>query len=844
MGLFSKKKISKNGLSDDNAYDNSSGILPVEVEPEDDFWDFSPMNVQNHCEHGLTASEILGQNEEQPEQIDNNKVIVAPSERLFERMVNNSAEIKEEVILNEDLVIKRDISISEELNGIIEKISSSNKETLNSVVPQVTQEIELEETADEEKTEKKKKNAFDTGVFKRFFLDENGKSAEVEKKPLYTLDSVETILAQAEKNAEMKAISLTTPITAPDEIEMSSSPQEFHYYADEDTTNLKAIDDEFCDTVYAPLEQQKTSKAAAKPKREKVKFKVSFDNDSKACNEDEYNCLDDAKRIRENLKKRSGKIGLRLFLSLLVELVAILFLFVIDQSFVSKPVLNLIATILLCVINVRMLAGFSGIFKSEKQAELPLAFAMCAALIHSIFNAVNTQIEMPYLCLLLGLLLTFSLIGKRDKYKRIFRNFRTIANNKEKFAVDLISDQNARTMAGDSIDGDVLLAAGRKTVNVNDFIKHSYSPAPYGKIIPICSFIAFSAAAIIFGVSFYLFGNAAMSLTAFALTIILGCPVFVTLISTLPLWLTAKKLGYYNAMLAGHSSAETLSQVNAVAVDCFDIFPKGSVQLGGIKPLSPNKLDETILYAAVLCEAANNPLAPVFRKIANTAHEEPKSPLSDSIKYEYRMGLSGWVNDCQLLIGNRTLMEAHSVAIPPLETDRTLLEKGYFPVYVARDGDACVLLAVCYKPNSEITYELRRLCNKGITIIVNSNDPNITDDMICDYFGLYKECVKVMRTDGTLAYKTSTNYQESTSAHAAYTHSICGLLGAVSAAGKVKSLTAIMSVLYIIFSVLGIAVTAVLTFYGNIGGITTVYALLLQLLGVLCAMLPPYISRP
>lgn len=875
MGLFSRKKSSKQGLSDDNAYDDVTGILPFETADEDDFWNFSPVNIQAPTRHGLTANEILGKESEssdiKPDSAEEDELPVAPSQKLFERMVINSANVEKEPqikpqqektqIIKEDIPAKKDISLTAELNGLIEQISISNKETLkaagvSTALPADTEIVEdtsaaaLNEQPAESNTAQEKP-AFDSNSFKRFFFDENGKSAAVEKKPLYSLDSVETILAEAEKNADKNVDSFILDKNTAnkcEDIEMQSAQQEFHYYADEDTANFKAFDDGAFDTVYSPIENTKAAEPAKtnqKTKRENTKFKVSIDDEQEPTANFEYNCIDDATRIKEYLKKRSGKTGLRLFLSLLIEIAAFLFLFVIAQTFVAKPIINLVVTILLCVVNFNMFAGFGGIFNKEKQSELPLAFAMYAAIIHSVCVILLAANDVPYFCLLLGLLQIFALIGKRNKYKRIFRNFRTISNNGEKYAIDLISDQNAaRTMAGDSIEGDILLAAGRKTVNVNDFIKHSYSPQPHGKIIPICSYIALAAAAILFGVTLYLSGDASLALTAFSLVVLLGCPLSVTLVDTLPLWLAAKKLGYYHAMLAGHSSAQALSQVNAVAVDCQDIFPKGCVQLGGIKPLSPNKLDETILYAAVLCEAIGNPLSPVFRKIADTSQEEPASPHSDSIKYEYRMGLSGWVNDCQLLIGNRTLMEAHSVSIPPLEADRAILQKGYFPVYVARDGVACVLLAISYKPNSEITYELRRLCNNGITLLINSNDPNITSDMICDYFGLYKECVKVMRTDGTRVYKESTNYQESTSACAAYTHSVCGLVGAITAASKVKSLTAIMSVIYIIFSVLGISLTAMLAITGNISGITTVYALLLQLLGILCAYLPPYISRP
>lgn len=856
MAWFSKKDKNKSGLSDDHAYDNErTNILPFEADEDDDFWDFSPLEIKAPQSNSLTANEILGK-EEKSEQSEISAQ-ESPAQRLLERMENSTEPAKSEPEIKPQVPTekKSDLSLTAELKGIIEKISMSNKETLDAVsiggtLPEESvdkspaDDFIISQEPQQEK-EEPQKATFDTGVFKRFFYDEDGKRADQNKKPKYVLDSVETILAEAEKNADKNVDTFfASKLAETEDLPMQPANQEFHYYADEDTANFRAVDDTAPDTVYSPVEQTKTAKASQKAKKERPKFNVSIGTEAELSSAFEYNCLDDAPAIKERLKKHSGKTGLRLFLTLLVEIIAVVFLFIAQQSFITNTAINLIATALLCLINLNMLSGFAGLVNKDKQTELPLAFAMCAALIHAVCTFVLAANDAPYLSLLLGLLQIFALIGKRDKYKRIFRNFRTISNNDEKFALDIISDQTAgHAMAGDSIEGDVLLAAGRKTVNVNDFIKHSYSPQPNTKVFPICAYISLFVAACVFGATIYMTGNTINALTGFALTVLLGCPLSVTLIGNLPLWLAAKKLGYYHAMLAGHSSAAALSEVNAVAVDCHDIFPKGSVQLGGIKPLSPNKLDETILYAAVLCEAINNPLAPVFRKIANTS-EQPATPPSDSIKYEYRMGISGWVNDCQLLIGNRTLMEAHSVTIPPLEADRTILKKGYFPVYVARDGVACVLLAIKYKPNSEITYELRRLCNNGVTLLVNSNDPNITSDMLCDYFGLYEECVRVMRSDGTLAYKESTNYQESTSACAAYTNSVCGLLGAVTAASKIKSLTTTMLVIHIIFAVLGIALSAVLTVMGSISITTTVYALLLQMLGMLCTCLPPYASRP
>ena len=116
--------------------------------------------------------------------------------------------------------------------------------------------------------------------------------------------------------------------------------------------------------------------------------------------------------------------------------------------------------------------------------------------------------------------------------------------------------------------------------------------------------------------------------------------------------------------------------------------------------------------------------------------------------------------------------------------------------------------------------------------------------MLCDYFGLYEDCVKVIRTGASMALKKCTNYQESTSAYGAFGKSVCGLAAAVTASNKVKSLTKIMSALQVITSVLGIVITAGLVISGHAGLLSLAYAAVFQLLTLIVTVLPPYLSRP
>ena len=46
------------------------------------------------------------------------------------------------------------------------------------------------------------------------------------------------------------------------------------------------------------------------------------------------------------------------------------------------------------------------------------------------------------------------------------------------------------------------------------------------------------------------------------------------------------------------------------------------------------------------------------------------------VKYEDKMGLSGWIGDNTILIGNRNLMQGHNIPVPPVTVDQKILRAG------------------------------------------------------------------------------------------------------------------------------------------------------------------------
>jgi cation transport ATPase len=345
---------------------------------------------------------------------------------------------------------------------------------------------------------------------------------------------------------------------------------------------------------------------------------------------------------------------------------------------------------------------------------------------------------------------------------------KTVAGPGEKIALRLIDEQAITfAMAKTAIDGDVLLAAPQKTDAVDDFMKYS----TYGKFLngkmPIIVAASLIFAALLGIASYSYFESVENGLYAAAASLLICASPVLFFIDDLPFYRASKKLFARRSCLAGKMGAQTIENANAVVLNAADIFPSGTVTLHDIKVLNDNDMEDTLIRASVLAESANSPLAPIFKKITKSSNVE-KYPDSDTVKYEDRMGISGWVDNRLLFIGNRTLMEAHGIEVPSLEVDKKLLREGYFPVYIATRDKVCALLSVQYAVDSYVQKELWRLTKTGVTVLVNSTDPNLTNQMICDYLELYEDSVFVMATVGTHVFKNTVVKTPSISAPAVY----------------------------------------------------------------------------
>ena len=562
---------------------------------------------------------------------------------------------------------------------------------------------------------------------------------------------------------------------------------------------------------------------------------------------DDYNTINDAESVRTDIKSQLVSVTARIIPTAAITVILAVCDFVFKTALLGSAttfiLLNTILLALALIINFNTLRGLAETLKGTPDMDSPAALSSTMILVYTIITAVAGNIaDMPTLAPIGALILLFNLLGKRSMLNRIRRGFEVIANEQNKNAVTFIEDNlSASVMAGGSVVGDALIAVGKSTKNITNYLKNAYSEDAYEKRVNILTIFTLIAAAVLAVVAFFtagLFG----SLTAFTLTCAACSPVSSLLICNLPFSIASKKLKAYDAMLAGYTSIDSIANANAVAFDVKDLFPAGTIKLYNMQVLNRGAVDKYIASAAALLTAAKSPLSPIFEEILESNGEE--MPLIDSIKYENNMGLSGWIEDKRIFVGNRTLMEGHSIKTPSLELDKKILRQGYFPVYLGIGDQLCALFIVGYEADEEITYELRRLCNTGVTMLVNSNDPNVCDEMLCDYFGLYPDSIKVLSPSGTTAYKSAVSYKESISAGASFGDNVCGLLSSITSAINLKNIISTLLIVNTVLICLSVGVVGYLTFSGILTSVSGVLVALCSLAPAAITALIAYFKQP
>lgn len=822
---------------------------------------------QPYSPYVLTREEITGSQENTAVNTE-----IAPFEALKEHMLKERLENEKE----KEFITEESFKPSFNINTDIFENTDTNVETFveeNNGSEKINDQLQLsaleevygrypEILSEETETEDVSETSENVSLFQMcmpFISD--GQNGEMPKKePLYTLENVESILGVETKKKTDTVNETDIAKTAVfdslkfqgEDVSVGDSENNISFPKEENNTFTRTMP-----VIVMPdgsekkLETDISSEILGKKDKKTLVDMPVAEDETVFCPKAEYEKKSDVRKIRNILLKKRRFRFLMLIpsvFSLIIMLILKLPVFDDAMNTVNYGInICCFAVSMLCIVSAaETFKSLSTVFKKQTDSMVLYCFSLLSqimGIILCIANGLNS-----FYCYYLTFIMTvstfiFSVTSFR-KSVYIYRNFRVVSSPRQKYGVVLIDDSpTVFAMAHRAIDGDALVAAPRETEFVKGFMKNTFTERNFRgneKLIFILSVFICSFCALAIGIYHQ---DTLSGLISFATLSAVFCPLQLFCTNTLPLYDASKHLLRYDSGILNVKSAVKTEQANAVAIDCNNIFPKGSVNLHDLKILHPNNLEETIAIATAITETIGSPLFPIFKAAMDT-NKTVEMPKADSIKYEERLGITGWVGDSRVFIGNRALMLTHEIAVPDMQVDKQLLSEGFFPVYLARDGKACALFAVSYTPDKYITKELRKITDLGVTVLVNNCDQNLTEEMICDYFDLYGDSVKIMSGSGVHMYKNATEKVESLETCAVTNGKAEAVCGTLLCCVKIKRSVILFTVACILSVVIGTVFFAYRYFGSANLFISGAEVLVYQLISFLVSLLAYVFNKP
>ncbi len=600
----------------------------------------------------------------------------------------------------------------------------------------------------------------------------------------------------------------------------------------------------FLEPHYAPQEPipylQKAEKTSidlsAKPPEDPAELDVRIKTERKVIPGQPKRVRDpetqeDIKEIRRDIYSLKGKLFFRvLFLFLMAFLSA--FLALAEQYGIPVPDLfrssvspkgYLVVQLLLgllggaCSVSV-LQNGMKKLFQlradCDTMAALPFLSAFLSALL-TLGHPEMLRMGMVHVYIPVALVTLFcNGIGKLLIVSRAARNYDLVYGKFDRHAILCVeNEKRAESLTRGTIGDFPILAAMKKTDNLTDFLRYTYSSDLADKFCRIAAPISLGIALVasVFIATLrrgQLESPLCFAISAFAMCFSACACMSVTLLANIPLHKGTQKYVKNQGAMLGYQSVDDFFDVNSVMVDAGTLFPKGTVTLSAIKIFSDTKIDDAILDAASLTQRAGSILQDLFKDAI-----EGKSNMLrkvENFSYEESLGLCGWIHNKRVLFGSRDLMMGHNIEGMPTKTKETEFTGGTKDaLYLSVSGNLAAMFVVDIQAHNSVKFWLRELEHSGVCLLLRTNDALISLNRISNLFDISTEMVKIIPARMHAEFDAETAPAKKVSASMSCSGKFSGMAQLLLGAKAIKSAATLGVILQAAAACLGMVIALV-----------------------------------
>ena len=357
-----------------------------------------------------------------------------------------------------------------------------------------------------------------------------------------------------------------------------------------------------------------------------------------------------------------------------------------------------------------------------------------ASFIVSIAYTVIITVQSPHKYALPGLLFAVYVVtsigASYFKKSAEFKSFIAVSANGEKKVID---KKMTRTLELENSVLDGLIEEHKsktmrvfRTVFVSDFFKRSGKTSENSHNVLLILASSFGAALVTALVAFFIPGGWVSAASAFAIVFMIACPAVSLLIHKLPFYYSAREAESEKSAVIGEKTLFDHSGVDVITFKDTEVFGPDDVTIQRIMLYGQSdNLTKALRQMSAIFMNVGGPLDYLFSNSLDRKCAPAQNPKIES------NGVSGEINGNSVLAGTMDYMLENGVRIPEDNgrCPENLIDSTRV-MYAAENGVVYAKFYIRYSFSEEFSMLLPTLEDEGITPLVYTRDPNITNELI------------------------------------------------------------------------------------------------------------------
>jgi P-type Cu+ transporter len=217
--------------------------------------------------------------------------------------------------------------------------------------------------------------------------------------------------------------------------------------------------------------------------------------------------------------------------------------------------------------------------------------------------------------------------------------------------------------------------------------------------------------------------------------LIIACPCALGLATPMAIMVGTGRGAASGVLIKNAEALEILEKVDLLVVDKTGTLTEGKPRVTRIVTAAPYGEADVLRFAASLEMASEHPLAAAV--LAASAERALKVPPPQDFRSVPGQGVGGTLEGHAVLVGNGTLMEAHTIDLSAVRTEADALRlQGQTVMFIALDRVLAGLIAVADPIKASTPEAIRLLHAEGLHIVMLTGDSAATANAVARELGI------------------------------------------------------------------------------------------------------------